>query len=227
MCGIFGIISGQGVALAEFRRLAELNKDRGNLGFGYLTADLAPARPEIRVRRYPEPFDPSRVPDESTHVALGHIRAPTASRCASEGELHPFESKSGYLAHNGLLLNHEQFPHWRLDSESNVDSVVLLGGVEHHLRQGTGTVRAILKTVEALDGQQACWYLSTVDRGLYLWRVMAPIYAVVRDRELRFSSVRSTGVDTLLEEGVIYRYVLGSSSLARVAEFSYYSPYRT
>lgn len=238
MCGIFGIVSRQPVVPDDFIHLAEANKHRGNLAFGYLQGRLTDEGIETAVSRHPQPFTADLVQitpgNPSTalgSLVLGHIRAPIGSRSNRVEDGHPFAVEDMYLAHNGLLLNHQQFPAWQLFPSSEVDSQYILGGIQAHRLQGLPTVEAICATVPQLEGQQACWLWSPADSALFLWRVMSPIYYSLTNTSFSFSSSRyqQNGVEhieTLLPEGVIFQLYLFTLTLEQAANFSYYSPYR-
>ena len=226
MCGIFGIIGSEPIEHDEFAQLGELNKERGNLGFGGYMAKLSDTAVSERTFRFPHPFQAALLPVEPAHVALGHIRAPTASRSDSIAELHPFEAEDLLLAHNGLLLNHWQFPQWRLNTAVSVDSQVILGGISHHLANGNAIEESISQTVSQLEGQQACWLWSKSQQMLYLWRVMSPIYINKSTQDFRFSSTKSDSINTLLEEGNIYQFDVSQMTLSVCGSFEFHSPYR-
>ena len=222
MCGIFGIVSRQAIEVEQFTRLGELNTERGNLAFGGLVVHKG--QPEIY--RYATPFDGKKVPLNDTLVALGHVRAPTGRQSNDIAEVHPFETADLLLAHNGLLLNYIQFPHWRINPTINVDSQVIIGGIQVHLNAGLTVPNAIKATVEALDGQQACWLWHKSSGDLYLWRVMSPIYTNANAERLTFSSVKSDVTQHNLMEGVIYRMDWNRHALIEVETFNYYNPYQ-
>jgi glutamine phosphoribosylpyrophosphate amidotransferase len=226
MCGIFGIVSKQWVEPSSFIQLAESNQHRGNLSFGYLTGVMHEEEGETAVFRHPHPFAPNMVQFESINLALGHIRAPTGGQTNRVEDVHPFASSDALLAHNGLLLNHQQFPQWQLDPNSQVDSQTILGGIQLHLDQGLALVEAIQVVVGQLEGQQACWLWSKPDNALYLWRVMSPIYYTHTEEAFVFSSSRLSTQNNLLPEGGIYRLSPFTLTFMEVAAFSYYSPYR-
>jgi glutamine phosphoribosylpyrophosphate amidotransferase len=217
MCGIFGVIGG---SLADYQHLGGRNTERGNLGFGGLFVDQGGAR---EVFRYTEPFDPAKLPEHAAPIMLGHVRAPTAGQNHNISAIHPFETADLLLAHNGLLLNHTQFAAWNPNPATQVDSLVIIGGIQQGLNAGKAITDAIRDTVQVLDGQQACWLWDKREASLYLWRVMSPIYAGERDG-LCFSSVKDERAATLLDEGAIYR--LHRQSLERRGEFTYHNPYR-
>ncbi len=257
MCGIFGILSigADGlIAAADFIALGERNTARGNLGFGGLIIrdrGASPATPI--VYRFAEPFDGSRIPLTEAKVALGHVRAPTNVRTDDLVAIHPFETRELLLAHNGLLLNHAQFPAWQINPALNVDSGVIIGGIQHHLDQGAPIIEAIGQTVAVLDGQQACWLWHKPTGALYLWRVMSPIYvgrtsppsplsvsqrggviqesafSVIREGAsfmVIFSSVKDEHAQALLDEGMIYQLAPDFGDFRPIAHFPFYNPYR-
>lgn len=226
MCGIFGIISKQQFKQDEFTRLGELNKERGNLGFGGYMANISDTAVSEKIFRFPHPFQATLLPPEPVNVALGHIRAPTAARSDSIAELHPFAVDDLLLAHNGLLLNYWDFPQWQLNTAVTVDSQIILGGIHHYLQNSADIIAAIAKTVTHLEGQQACWLWSKRSQMLYLWRVMSPIYIQQTMQTFRFSSTKSDDINQLLAEGTIYQFDLHGMTLSPRGNFEFYSPYR-
>lgn len=227
MCGIFGIVSKSQGQPEPFCRLAELNRQRGNLAFGYLTGREVNGRWDFRVFRHARPFEANLVHIEQAQVALGHIRAPTGGQSQDVAEVHPFETEAAWLAHNGLLLNHTAFPDWRINRTIQVDSQVILGGIQHYLSHGLPITQAIQSAVEQLDGQQACWLWHRPQNLLYLWRVMSPIYIARRADEFIFSSVKNDELHTLLPEGIIYQLEPRALAFTDVRRFAFYSPYQS
>lgn len=228
MCGIFGLISRVEAAdLDHFHRLAQLNRQRGNLGYGYVGTAWEPSsRLHQVVYRSATPYlKPVVGYRERQTVALGHIRAPTGGRSQSIAEIHPFESGRFLLAHNGLLLNADQHPAWRLNEQINVDSQVLLGGILANHDGRHALADAISITAAALDGQQACWLWDKRLRQLYLWRVMSPIYIKRSHENFLFSSLSFDNEGELLDEGAVYRLNFQDWRLEKVAAFDFYSPY--
>jgi glutamine phosphoribosylpyrophosphate amidotransferase len=223
MCGIFGIISQTTVDPALYTELGTLNTQRGNLAFGGVidTGD------SVHVFRHAMPFDASCVELGDVQAILSHIRAPTGSQSNSIDEVHPFETTDLLLAHNGLLLNYEAFPQWRVNPVINVDSQVIVGGIQHHLDAGLTVEDAICQSVEALNGQQACWLWHKPTGSIYLWRVMSPVYYGQQAEKFVFSSVQHPLTPSRLDEGILYRLDRHMLGLEPVGEFAYYSPYRT
>lgn len=223
MCGIFGIITQTVVDPDRYAELGGLNTRRGNLAFGGLVG-----RPDaIRVYRYASPFDAARVELDGATLALSHIRAPTGGQSSDLDEVHPFETGDVLLAHNGLLLNHQAFPQWRINPAIAVDSQVIAGGVQGQLDDGLTIIAAIKRTVEALKGQQACWLWHKPTRQVYLWRVMSPLYVGHTAGQRVFSSVKHVTAPDLLNEGVIYRLDSRQLDLEVVGDFAYDTPYKT
>jgi len=223
MCGIFGIVTRTEVNPGLFQALGERNTARGNRAFGALTFDGS----RCAVTRRLGPFDPTQVDVKGAKMVLGHVRAPTDGRADDPQAVHPFETHALWLAHNGLLLNHADFAHWRIESHPNVDSTVLIGGIQRALDEGQPIMAAIQRTVEALDGQQACWLWHKPDQLIYLWRVMAPIYWQKDADRLTFSSVRSGDPgEALLSEGMIYRFDPTALTLNEIGQFRYYNPFQ-
>jgi glutamine phosphoribosylpyrophosphate amidotransferase len=220
MCGIFGIFS-QAIDPAAFRALGELNTARGNRAFGVLMCDST----ACAVVRWVSPFDANVVDMDRASAVLGHVRAPTDGRADDPAAVHPFETQDLYLAHNGLLLNHANFAHWRMPSTAAVDSTVIVGDIQRLLDAGEPIVDAIRQTVEPLDGQQACWLWHKPTNTVYLWRVMAPIYWESDKTTLTFSSVRPAADAQFLREGVIYRIDPAARILSECCAFAYYNPF--
>lgn len=225
MCGIFGIISKNQVVYQQFFELGTLNTRRGNLSFGYLTGKMAQENTldNLHLFRHIQPFQESLVVEENSNLILAHIRAPTTTQSTQLADVHPFETPDGYLAHNGLLLNHTDYSQWY--EGYTVDSQIIIGGIQSHLNQGMEIVNAIQKTAAALEGQQACWYWDKPKQHLYFWRVMSPLYVSDSEGTLYFSSIQHELASSLLKEGVIYHYNLSLSCLTEVGEFEFQSPY--
>ncbi len=225
MCGVFGIVSAVSVAQADFDRLGELNKARGNLAFGGLVARWENGRFHPAPFHHNTPFDSRLVSLHNARLVLSHIRAPTGGQSNDPTEIHPYETADLWLAHNGLLLNHEQFSQWRILPHSSVDSQVIIGGIQWHLTNGRSLLAAICQTVEQLEGQQACWLWHKPTQQIYLWRVMSPIYLDQTATTLLFSSVRPSADATLMPEGEIWRIDPLNCHIERAATFTFYNPY--
>ena len=146
----------------------------------------------------------SRSADDSPCGPRGRCRAPTGRQSNDIAEVHPFETPDILLAHNGLLLNHADFPQWRINTTIQVDSQVIAGGIQHYLGAGETVPDAIQHTVEVLDGQQACWLWHKPSAAVYLWRVMAPVYYTSGADALAFSSVKDSATQMLIEDVWIF-----------------------
>ncbi|MFO7540800.1 MAG: hypothetical protein R6X32_22395 [Chloroflexota bacterium] len=227
MCGIYGVVDKTTVSREAFIGLGLASKQRGNRTFGYMTAVLSvPAQAPV-VRRFIEPFQPQAVQIGAAQVALGHNGTPTGGSggVLTVTAVHPFASRSLLLAHNGLLLNHEQSgPAGRLPE---VDSQLVLTGIQQQLDNDIVIEQAIAQTVSRLEGQQAgwLWYLPT--QQLYLWRIMSPLFSLNDRQTFHFSSVRFGPVQNLLSEGIVYRLDPLTLQLTEAATFTFQSPYKT
>jgi glucosamine 6-phosphate synthetase-like amidotransferase/phosphosugar isomerase protein len=222
MCGIFGIVSSSPVSQESVHLLGESNTERGNLAFGALVITSQ----GYAVHRFTTPFDSYKVPLGEAKVILGHVRAPTGEQSDSLEVVHPFETNSIFVAHNGLILNYQQFPHWRINSNIDVDSQLIAGGVQFYLDADVNIETAICLTAETLDGQQACWLWDKASQKVYLWRVMSPIYIEISDTQVVFSSTKVNAVNSLLKEGILYCLDISSNKFLEVKSFNYYNPYK-
>lgn len=222
MCGIFGIIRPAGVPEQWVETLGNLNAVRGNLAFG----GLIWSPDSGQVFRFARAFEPSQIKATCATIVLGHIRAPSGGRSNDLREVHPFETAELLLAHNGILLNHANFPFWRLDADLQVDSHVIVGGIQHYLQVGQSIQTAIVQTVEHLEGQQGCWLWRKSSPGLYLWRVMSSLYYRLEPGCFVFSSVKCELANQLLPEGLVYHIDPGAQALSPLAQFRFYSPYK-
>ncbi|MCC6751165.1 MAG: hypothetical protein IT371_26155 [Deltaproteobacteria bacterium] len=214
MCGIFGSLGS--IDAPELDRLAEANQARGGRGFGAL---VSTGETTLVVRSL-EPFAAERLPLTNARTVLVHLCAPTDGRGDDAARLHPFETDRVALAHNGILLNHRAFPTWRLGP---VDSQVILGGIDEHLRAGHALPHAIGETVRRLDGQQACWAFDKRDGTAYLWRVMSSLFVETPPAGPRFSSARAGDDFRLVPEGRVL--ALRPEGLDEVARFPFSSPF--
>lgn len=213
MCGIFGILSNQSQDNLLLHQLAMKNINRGNNGFGFLSIDNYK---EIIFRS-----DISYNDKLFNYVQLGnlvccHLLASTGS----EKRIHPFETDRFVFAHNGILINHLDYSQWYLGP---IDSQYILGGIKYFVEKELFSVsEAIVHTNEKLNGQKACWLWDKIERQLYLWRVMSPLYLFQIDDILGFSS---HPMGDLIEEGRIYRIDYQTHEVFIEQKFNFYSPY--
>jgi|GEM_PF-4941751 len=223
MCGIFGIISKNDVNPLPLAHIAQSNVERGNLGFGGVTYGW---QNQLEIFRFTEPFNIGLIPLPRARAVLAHTRAPTGAQSDRIEEIHPFESQDVLLAHNGLILNHEAFPDWRINPGISVDSQIIAGGIQAGINRGQDIVASIKHTVERLEGQQACWLVDKRSSHVYIWRVMSPVYVAMLDgATMAFSSSRTLSGGRLLREGVIYRIDLHRIDSEEVTTFAYKNPY--
>ncbi len=225
MCGIFGKIDDCAIEAAVISPLVQASLHRGNLGFGYFSASLAGNDMQGAIYRFARPYTDSLLTiDAHQHIVLGHVRAATSGARDKRG-VHPFESADLLLAHNGILLNHADFPAWQ--GAAGVDSETILNGIQAHLDEAPGqqTAGAITRTISQLEGQQACWLWHKRERALYLWRVMSPLFFGRTDTSLTFASTRTNDCPHPLPEGIVYRFIPFTMAWQQVATFPFTSPY--
>ncbi|HSH03376.1 MAG TPA: hypothetical protein VLL52_12720 [Anaerolineae bacterium] len=208
---------------ADFCQLASANLHRGNLAFGYAYGERGET---LQVKRFGRPFAPELVVWAEATLALGHVRAPTAGQTDTEGHIHPLASERFYLAHNGLLLNHEAFGEWRLGDGWDLDSHVILGGITKGVAEGQAVVAAIEGVVGQLNGQQSCWLWDREEGAVYLWRVMSPLYWGAAEGAVMWASVATERTPTRAKQGVVYRVDVGEVMVEEVGGFSFYCPYQ-
>lgn len=217
MCGIFGIALSDNPHLCnkDIKHLAAINAQRGNRGFGGLV--ISPQR-EV-IFRYAREFDNWHTVIPKGNIVLCHLLAPTGN----DKRIHPFETDRFVLAHNGILLNYEQYTTWKIGP---VDSQYILGGIQYFVDDyHYDPLTAIIRVNETLQGQRACWMWDKIERKLYLWRVMSPIF-FRNGREFIFSSTRFPEAQ-LMEEGVVFEVDYQTRVITQDAKFKFYSPYMT
>lgn len=206
MCGIFG----GNLNINKFRELASFNIKRGNLGFGGLSI----ASNQEMIFRYNQPFsDGLNIPEGD--FLMGHVLASTGNA----KRIHPFESDRFILAHNGILLNHQDFNHWYTGP---VDSQYLLGGIQSNFNDGLDVIQSIKITNEVMTGQRACWLWDRFKNIAYFWRVMSPLFYTLNPFVFSSSKFEDS---VIMEEGVIYSYDYSRNLFATCTKFIFYSPY--
>jgi glutamine phosphoribosylpyrophosphate amidotransferase len=222
MCGIFGVIARETIPPPWIEALGQLNSIRGNSAFGGLV--WSPKHP--KAFRFPGPFDADKIELNAAKVFLGHIRAPTGGRTTNLNEIHPFETSSFLLAHNGLLLNHHKFPDWKIDQTRDVDSQMIIGGIQRFFQDGRSVQHAITETVQRLDGQQACWLWHKTEPMIYLWRVMSTLFYSHQPDYFVFSSIKGDLTPQRLPEGAVYQLDPRTIQFMEAGSFEYYNPYQ-
>lgn len=221
MCGLFGITgfnSRDPFHKAFWEALVKANSPRGTQALGVLSIGSGTMRVTKKLRDEGLYFEPG-----DDHTILGHFRQPTGGWSKSKDDVHPFQKGADrFLAHNGILINHESYPQHKLLSTS-VDSGYILGAISHQLDNGYQPAAAIASTVTMFEGQQACWFYL-FGRGLYLWRVMSPLYVYHREFMSAFSSIPIPGYDFwALEQGQVWR--MSEYGFEHLLDFKFHSIY--
>lgn len=154
MCGLFSIFSSnldQTVCPRTACRLAAAQVMRGHHAWGIAWIDqhrvvrsyraIGPITDGLEVVAYVA---------ETATAMIGHTRWATHGSGDDVACAHPFTCGGGFLAHNGIIPQHEQIAAERgLLCSSECDSEVLARLVEHHGPNGTGgAFVAAINTVE-------------------------------------------------------------------------------
>ena len=158
-------------------------------------------------------------------VLLGHTRAPTGGAPVDYVNNHPFEIGGYYLAHNGILINHEEVRKTlrSVPDEVQTDSITIL----HSIWEKDGAIEdRIRKACEELKGSYACWLYDQALLQLYLFRCISPLFVrTMRSGTLAFSS-EDFPLSVEFPEGVIARYTVRQAAFEERGHFSYYTPYK-
>ena len=124
MCGIFGSND-----IKTFRELYTKNSERGNFVRSVTMLFPGGMKNDVRVTtKYEQNFDKHIEENPFCIYYLGHVQSPTSNvRKFNIETSHPFNLNNKYIAHNGVLSNHEQLvQEYNLDIECEVDSGVIL-----------------------------------------------------------------------------------------------------
>lgn len=181
MCGIFGFISsqGEGPSISRLRRLALIMQSRGEHAFG-----LAWLEASGTIQTFKQPGAAKFHLDElercrNAVVMVGHCRFATHGSPLDNRNNHPHVAGSGYLVHNGVVLNYHDLAHrHRLKLGSQCDSEVL--GMLMTRCAGTIAERSAWMAGQAL-GDLAM---------LGIWRRPARLLVARRGRPLHFGEGR-------------------------------------
>lgn len=236
MCGLFGFISNDST-LKELRdnrlfdQIARANFPRGSRAFGHI--HLGTDFEEIkRVDREMNDMD---IPDLylNTHALLAHCKTPTSDQPRSDvSYIHPISNGRFALAHNGIVQDWEAHRFVRPRNMRNVemDTTVILGYIQYFIDNNNDVFDAIVRTMQSLEGQIACWLLDRKNERIYIWRQMSPIYIYETRAGVFFSSARCRQREfhTPLAEGEIrsWSYNAGYWALEDCGFFEPKSIYR-
>lgn len=219
MCGIFGSFD-----RFHFLELYTINLSRGGREFGGLF-----------FSKHPKFFHLIKTEEKDVHAHidrfsypytyyLGHTRAPTNTVVEfGYSTSHPFIQGNWCVAHNGVILNFNEFKaRYRIKNEVDSSCIPFLLDIEEREEEEVKTIQRVL---ERLRGVFACWIMNLSTMNVYLVRCGAPIWYIP---SLGFTSVNPgiTHLDkTSLEEGVIYKLNCEMNRVEALGEFKYESPY--
>ena len=177
MCGIFGSNN-----IKTFRELYTKNSERGNFVRSVTMLFPGGMKNDIGVAtKYEQNFDKHIEENPFCIYYLGHVQSPTSNvRKFNIETSHPFNLNNKYIAHNGVLSNHEELiQEYNLNIECKVDSDVILPLIEK-----IGLVDAI----STLQGTFGCWYYDSNTGSLRIFRSGSTLFSNGGD----FSSVSYT-----------------------------------
>ena len=204
MCGIFGSNN-----INTFRELCLKNSVRGN--FVRSVTKLFPGgmKNDVRVStKYEQDFDRRIEEDPFCIYYLGHVQSPTSSvREFDIKTSHPFNLLNKYIAHNGVLSNHEELvQEYNLDVTCKVDSDVILPLIEKI---------GFNDAISSLQGTFGCWYYDANIAELRLFRSGSTLFSNGGD----FSSVQMSDEYKDITEGDVLVYNFTNNTFNRSGNF--------
>ena len=215
MCGIAGSFIRQ-----EAFKLYEGNLERGRYSAGLLTSTpVNNSQYDVGVIKRQTPFTLNDVP-EWKQLYLFHSRAPTSRTTEYDPlDTHPFCVNGVYVAHNGIITNHDKLGekyeiNYSLPDVSMVDSYVIPFMIHHNKQYCDSWVDAIVKTLGELDGIFALWIYIAETGNTFVCRSGSTLYADLNTGS--FSSSPVFGFSPILE-GVLYSVV--NAGMFRVHSF--------
>jgi len=212
MCGIFGSND-----IKTFRELYKKNSERGNFVRSVTMLFPAGMKNDLRVAtKYEQDFDKHIEENPFCIYYLGHVQSPTSNVREFRTETsHPFNLKNKYLAHNGVLSNHEELiQEYNLNIECEVDSGMILPLIEK-----IGFTDAI----STLQGTFGCWYYDSDTGCLRIFRSGSTLFLnsgsfSSAQPETSHERVNSLGYN-YINEGHILEYNFTNNTFNKVDEF--------
>lgn len=225
MCGIFGSSD-----YSRYVKLYDQNKKRGNFSYGGLFIDTkihaivkTQGTFNFKGKLSIEMKGKTTKPLNSFKNYLGHTQAPTSSkREYSHKTTHPFSEKQWYIAHNGVLSNHNTLRKGlkKFKSINEVDTSVIPPLVYMHTAKSKNEVKGICEALSLLEGTFGLWIYNDRSNSVYLARSGSTLYANYLTND--FSSIIATGLKSL-EEGILYLQTV--EGLTAVGDFKTNSPF--
>ncbi len=204
MCGIFGSNN-----IKTFRELYTKNSERGNFVRSVTMLFPGGMKNDIRVStKYEQDFNKHIEENPFCIYYLGHVQSPTSSiREFNIETSHPFNLKNKYIAHNGVLSNHEELiQEYNLNIKCKVDSEVILPLIEKI---------GFNDAISALQGTFGCWYYDVSHAEIRIFRSGSTIFSNGGD----FSSLKVNDQYKDIAEGDILVYNFTNNSFNKEKEF--------
>jgi glutamine phosphoribosylpyrophosphate amidotransferase len=204
MCGIFGSNN-----IKTFRELYTKNSERGNFVRSVTMLFPGGMKNDIRVStKYEQDFDKHIEENPFCIYYLGHVQSPTSNvRDFNIETSHPFSFKNRYIAHNGVLSNHEELiQEYNLDIKCKVDSNVILPLIEKI---------GFNDAISALQGTFGCWYYDTDHAELRIFRSGSTLFSNGGD----FSSIQVSDEYKDITEGTVLIYNFTNNTFNKEEEF--------
>ena len=170
---------------------------------------------DIRVTtKYEQDFDKHIEENPFCIYYLGHVQSPTSNvREFNTETSHPFNLNNKYIAHNGVLSNHEQLvQEYNLDIECEVDSGVILPLIEE---------LGLIDAISTLQGTFGCWYYDSKTGSLRIFRSGSTLFLNGGD----FSSIRPETQYKDVPGGIILEYNFTNNTFSIVDKFELNSPF--
>ena len=209
MCGIFGSNN-----IKTFRELCTKNSERGNFVRSVTMLFPGGMKNDIRVStKYEQDFGKHIEENPFCIYYLGHVQSPTSNvREFNIETSHPFNFKNKYIAHNGVLSNHEELiQEYNLDIKCKVDSNVILPLIEKI---------GFNDAISALQGTFGCWYYDANHAELSIFRSGSTLFSNGGD----FSSIQVSDEYKDVTEGAILVYNFTNNTFNKEDEFELNMP---
>jgi glutamine phosphoribosylpyrophosphate amidotransferase len=167
MCGII-VINNTNKKIQKdlIEELIQLNTIRGNQGIGAVTIKNWVST----VHR--TTLDNFKVNDDVVQAdfILLHLVSPTGR----SRTIHPLVNEKYILAHNGILIDYKKQLNFN-DIDTNLDTAYLFSAINKY-NEVLRNERNIIEAIQLFEGQQTCFLINTVDKRIYLWRVLSSLY---------------------------------------------------
>jgi len=183
MCGIFGIISSEGVKKNELKFLAEHSEQRGkdSSGLFYIQDnEYKVFRADYPIKRLLREVNPNR-----GSFTMGHSRLITNGLSDNQ----PVVRDGICLIHNGIVVNHEKI--WKLLDKKRhlkIDTEVIAAIASHYLDKGEKVENIPKKILELCRGIVACAMAIPRLGKLFLFSNNGSLYMAKKEGSIYFAS---------------------------------------